>query len=137
MKKPLNEVLQQASLGQAYIEPDGYTTKFHIVSDADSRAVTQWRKDNPTLSQDSFGGSSIASCHSRYNGSGDEHGPHKLVSDEEVAANAALIAHWINVGPKLVAALEIADGCLKHAYGKSSIHVEEALELAKEVEVPE
>lgn len=80
---------------------------FLIESENDPRALVRWRDENPDLKQNSFSGTSIARIHGSINGSGKEFGPHKLIDDGEVEANAEFIVKAVNSHDELLAALEM------------------------------
>lgn len=68
-----------------------------IMSDADSQAIAEWLREHPNKADKTFRGVTIADGFGpKYNGSGDEFGPHEIISAEEAEANAELIARAVN-----------------------------------------
>ncbi len=85
-------------------EDKGHDCKrFQIESRTSSRALLQWRKENPDKKQDAFNGVTVCRLGVHWNGSGEEFGPSQLIDEDEVSANAALIA----AAPDLYAAVEM------------------------------
>ncbi len=73
--------------------------RFYVVSDADSSVMREYRSAHPECK--SFRGVTISQSHVSYNGGGKEFGPSELISEDEVKANAHLIA----TAPELLGAL--------------------------------
>lgn len=72
-----------------------------------TRVVSEWRIQNPTLSQNSFGFLEVCSGGDSINGSGDHLGPPRLIDDEEIRANGELIVKAVNCHDSLVNTLEL------------------------------
>lgn len=63
-----------------------------VRSNTTSRLLQEWSKENPEKSGFSKYATGICAVRPSYNGSGKEFGPHKLIGDDELEANAQLIA---------------------------------------------
>ena len=74
--------------------------RFLVRTENSTGVVLEWERENGKPS--GFRGTTVARVTGMFNGSGEKFGPHKLMSDDELKANAKLIA----AAPELAEALK-------------------------------